>query len=356
MSTTTNLNSLRQELLRKYPQLRPQQRHASQCVWFFVLLLWISALTHFAWSAVVAKEWVSAVLVSLVLGMLYSSLGLFAHELLHGSILKTSWVTRVMAWFGFLIFGLSPELWLTWHNRVHHFNTNKSGVDPDTFGLWDEFQHYPMAGFILKRAPGSGHLLSWLYLPLNFSNQALTVMWYFLWKGDPKLYGTVNRPLAVIETLLMYAFWAVLGWQLGWRTWFLVFLVPALIANLVVSGYILVQHLFCPLTETNDPLENTLGVQTLPWLDFIHFRFSHHVEHHIFPELNHTALAELRTILRRDYPKRYRLMPHHHALRVLLAGPRVYRDAQTLWEPESRRSRDVSGTGRARGPQSQAAN
>ena len=341
-----NINSLRQELQRKYPQLRAPQRYPNQCAWFFVLAVWILAATVFTVSCVDAGQWVLAAFASVLLGGLYSSLGLFTHELLHGSILKNSVLTRVMAWFGFLIFGLSPELWLTWHNRVHHFNTNKSGVDPDTFGLWEQFQHYPMAGFILKRAPGSRHLLSWLYLPFNFSNQALTVMWYFLWKGDRKLYGAVNRGLAVFETLLMYAFWGVLAWGIGWRAWLLVFLVPAMIANLVVSSYILVQHLFCPLTETNDPLENTLGVSTSPWLDVIHFCFSHHVEHHIFPEFNHSILPGLRVLLRREYPKRYRLMSHGNALRILLSGPRVYSDANTLWEPGTRRTRDVSNVGR----------
>ncbi|MBI3542573.1 MAG: fatty acid desaturase [Deltaproteobacteria bacterium] len=337
--------SLRQEVLRKFPELKPQRRFPLQALWFAFLLPAIVALSALA-ARHAGPHALLATAEALALGLLYSSLGLLTHELLHGSILKLSPATRVISWFGFLVFGLSPEAWLTWHNRVHHFHTNEAGVDPDSFGLWRDFQKLPMSSFVLKRAPGSGHPLSWLYLPLNFNNQALTVTWYFLWKGDRRLYKTCNRPLAVAETLLMYAFWAAVAIALGGRAFVFVFLVPMLVANLVVSSYILVQHLFCPLTDENDPLENTLGVTTLRFLDLIHFRFSHHVEHHIFPEMNHAQLARARELLSREYKGRYRCMSHAKALKILLSGPRVYRDETTLLDPRTGRTLSVARMGR----------
>ena len=338
--------ALRNELLKNHPELRPGKKHPLQILWYVALagpIVGISAdLVHSMGQGAgllhIAPE-------TALLGIFWGSLGLFTHELLHGSILRVGPLVRSLAFFGFLIFGLSPSLWITWHNRVHHFHTNRSGIDPDSFGLWDYFKTLPMIDFIQKRAPGSRHLWSWIYLPLNFSNQALTVMWFMLWKGDPKLYASARRP-AVIETLSQYAIWIAFFAIAGGRAGLFVLVIPALIANLVVSSYILVQHLFCPLTDSNQPLENTLGVRALPGLDRIHFNFSHHVEHHVFPEMNHADLPEVREILMKEYGDAYRILGHRRALGILMKGPRIYRDAQTLWDPASDRSLDVSKMGR----------
>src|SRR5262249_14935016 len=150
---------------------------------------------------------------------------------------------------------------------------NSSKKDPDCFGLWEDFQKFPMSDMLLKRSPGSGHWLSLVYLPLNFSNQVLNVMWYFLWKGDPKLFGRVDRTRAVAETLAMYALWAFGGARTGGYASLFIFVIPVLISNLVLSSYILVQHLVCPLDSVNDPFENTLGVSGPEWLGRLHFRF-----------------------------------------------------------------------------------
>ena len=41
----------------------------------------------------------------------------------------------------------------------------------------------------------------------------------------------------------------------------------------------------------NDPLENSMSVTTLPVIDRLHFNFSHHVEHHLFPNMSAQARA-----------------------------------------------------------------
>jgi fatty acid desaturase len=349
MSSQT-LQSLRAEVLKKYPSLELGKLHPWQALWFVVLLGAVLILS----GEIVTRSFpvYALLLLSVLLGLTYASLGLFTHELLHGSVFGmkgkvTRALTRVMAWFGFVIFGLSPELWLRWHNQVHHFNTNRSGVDPDSFGLFEYFAKVPMSSFVLKRSPGARHWLAWVYLPLNFSNQVATVMWYFLFSGDQSLFGRVNKPVAVFETLSMYFFWAAFWMKFGWPKIFWIFIVPTLVANLVVSGYILVQHLMCPLTEVNDPFENTLGVSSMPVLDLVHFNFGHHIEHHLFPEVSSQEYPALRAFLRKEYQARYRCMPHSRALKLLLKTPRVYRDHQTLWDPSGERIYDVSQTGRS---------
>ena len=343
------LNDLRREIVSKYPNLNPGTRHPAQALWFPFLVGSIFEISaHLAGQP---RFSAGNLFFSLGLGLLYGSLGLFTHELLHGSILRidksfTGLAVRIMAWFGFLILGVSPHLWMVWHNKTHHYNTNVSAVDPDSFGFWSDFKKFPMTDMVLKRAPGSGHWLSWIYFPLNFSNQAVNVIWYFVCSIDAKTFSSLNKKVAIVETLGMYGFWAWVGFHFGMTSFTLIFLFPVLVVNLVVSGYILVQHLLCPLTQINDPFENTLGVETLAGLDWIHFHFSHHIEHHLFPEMSHVRFSELREFLKKEYPARYRCMSHWKAIRLLLSTPRVYLDSTTLFDPQGDRVFDVSNIGR----------
>ena len=338
------MNSIRNLLLKQYPELKLNQSYPEFLSHFILILL---AIGFFSLLGIKETSFsVAFLLRSIFLGLLYGSLGLLTHELLHGSVIKISLFARILAWFGFFIFGLSPELWLTWHNKVHHFNTNQSGKDPDSFGLWDDFKTFPMTQFILNRSPGSKHFLSYVYLPLNFSNQVMTVMWFMLWRGDQKLYASVHRKVAVTETLLMYCVWILFFVLFGWKSAVMTLVIPSLIANLIVSSYILVQHLFCPLAESDDPLETSLSVSTLSVLDRIHFNFSHHVEHHLFPELGHKQLPRVREILLREFPGRYRFMSHRAAIYQLMTTPRVYQNLHALFDPKTGKTVDVASVGR----------
>ena len=37
------------------------------------------------------------------------------------------------------VYGLSPDLWIIWHNHAHHGHTNTAEHDPDTFGTLERF-------------------------------------------------------------------------------------------------------------------------------------------------------------------------------------------------------------------------
>ncbi len=352
--------SLRREILEQCPELDINRSHPIQVLWFVVLAPLALGLSYGIVAADgTASSFYLKPLLSLALGSCLAILGLFAHELLHGTIIKPKSLLsrvaiRLMAWFSFLIFGLSPEVWMSWHNQVHHYHTNQSGTDPDSFGLWDDFQQLPMRQFLLNRAPGSKHWLSWLYLSLNFNNQVLSV-WYLILKGNPGVFKGMNKPLAVVETILIYLFWAGVAAKAGLVDFLWIFLVPLVVANLVESSYILVQHLLCPLSTErtlNDPLENTLGVEMIPLFKELHLHFGYHVEHHIFPEMNHSEFPRLREFLKEKYPTRYRCTSHFNAVKTLLTTPRIYENPTTLFDPISPASRarfDVSQFGLPKG-------
>lgn len=72
------------------------------------------------------------------------------------------------------------------------------------------------------------------------------------------------------------------------------------------------------------------------WLDPLHFHFSHHVEHHLFPKMGSDQAPKVRAWLQREMPDRYVCPSHARALAALYRTPRVYQDAHTLVDPLDR--------------------
>src|SRR5882724_7314487 len=54
-------------------------------------------------------------------------------SLLNGGVVRGRAAIRVVGWLGFLPFCISPQLWMGWHNRVHHNHCGQPGVDPDMY-------------------------------------------------------------------------------------------------------------------------------------------------------------------------------------------------------------------------------
>ena len=108
------------------------------------------------------------------------------------------------------------------------------------------------------------------------------------------------------------------------------YFLPLWIGYARAMAYIYTNHLLCPLTETNNPLANTLSLRVPRILDLLHLNFSHHVEHHIFPGLNSSYYPLVRTLLLKHYPDHYQLLAGSEAWRRLLSTPRHYRGATTL--------------------------
>src|ERR1041384_5237785 len=58
--------------------------------------------------------------VSLVIGGCLAGVTFVGHEAMHGGVVRGRTLIRLVGWLCFLPFVLSPQLWVAWHNRVHH--------------------------------------------------------------------------------------------------------------------------------------------------------------------------------------------------------------------------------------------
>ncbi|MCM0605636.1 MAG: fatty acid desaturase [Xanthomonadaceae bacterium] len=278
-----------------------------------------------------------SILSSLIIGIAFSVLNFFNHELLHGSMTRSLPLMRLMSYPGFFILCLSAELWRTWHNQLHHFNTNQlGGVDPDLAGDWDRLKNRKLGKLILKMIPGWRSWPSYIAMPVIFSAQCINVTWVRS-RERPKLYSSMSRKRVVTETLIYYLIWAVLLFTLSFQHFFFLFLIPMGITNIVIINYVGLPHNMRPLSQDNKPLLTAISLKS-PWiLDLIFFNFGHHCEHHVFPEANHTYLPRVRKILLKEYPHDFHLVTHWKALQAFYKTPRAYLDHDHLFDPTTLR-------------------
>ena len=278
--------------------------------------------------------WFSAPLLSLVIGMSFAGLTFLGHETLHGAIVRGRTLRHLVGWLGFLPFVVSPRLWRAWHNVVHHSHTQQPGKDPDAYPTLIEYRLSRAIRLATQIAPGLKRLRGASTPLIGFSVQSFHMLCVARGRG---FLSAKEHAYAVAETLLGVAFWTALALGTGGVVFLFAFVLPLLVANAIVMGFILTNHSLSPLSDTNDPLLNSLTVTTPRWVEWLTLGFGFHVEHHLFPAMSTRHAPEVRAVLRDLYPEKYQSMPLLRATSALHGSARVYKDATTLVDPSSGR-------------------
>jgi fatty acid desaturase len=240
---------------------------------------------------------------------------------------------NLFGWIGFGPMMIPPEFWRRWHNVAHHAHTNLGDRDPDSFGTAHRYNKHPKLANFTKLAPGSGTWYSYFFLFYSFMFHAQLVLWMQTRRREE--FKGFERNKAIRQALLCGAAWLVLAVLSGPLALFTV-LIPLMMANALGQGYILTNHMLRPQMDNNHPVDNSMSVRQLRWLDPLHFHFSHHVEHHLFPKMGSDQAPKVRAWLQREMPDRYVCPSHARALVALYQTPRVYQDAHTLVDPLDR--------------------
>ena len=144
-----------------------------------------------------------------------------------------------------------------------------------------------------------------------------------------------NRKKAIHQSYLCMAAWIALAVVSGPLAIFTV-LIPMMIINFIGQSYILTNHMLRPQMDNNHPVDNSMSVRAWRWIDPLHFHFSHHVEHHLFPKMGSDQAPKVRAWLQQEMPERYVCPSHVKAVAMLYKTPRVYQDANTLVDPLNR--------------------
>jgi fatty acid desaturase len=285
-----------------------------------------------------AKGWggmVAAPILALVIGHSFAGCAFVGHETMHGAVLRSRMPRYLVGWLCFLPFTLSPRLWVAWHNKVHHGHTMEDGVDPDSYPTLAQYKKSLATRVADYLSVGTGRWLGWVTLLIGFTGQSTQMLWRWAPKSDAV--GRRDFVLAVIETLAGIAVWTTVGFLVGGFTFLFAFVIPLMVANLIVISYILTNHSLSPMTEVNDPLVNSLSVSTPRVMARLHLNFGLHVEHHLFPSMSSAYAPLVRDELVKRWPERYQSLPLFTALKRLFVTPRVYVTATRLHDPLSGR-------------------
>lgn len=333
LALATDLSAIRAQIRDELPA-EVFRRCPARALTALILAAAIAAVTAILLS--VALPGFAALVLAVVLGVLYGSLFFLCHEVGHGSVLRQRHLQDALMWMGFLIILLPPTLWRVWHNKVHHGHTNIPDYDPDNFRTLAEYRRFRSTRLVAALTPGSGRWISLLYLPTWFTVHAQLVLWFE--SRRCRGFESLNRTRAAAETLVMAAFWATLAMQVGLWSSLLVIVIPMMLANATVMSYVVTNHFLRPLRDEADPLATSMSVTTHPWMDLIHFNFSHHVEHHLFPAMSSRYAPLVRAKLRQHWGNRFLAPAHLRALRIVFGTPRIHGECDALVDPASGRA------------------
>ena len=307
------------------------ERAPARLLWLPLHLAIIVALGTYVVRA--APPWWVAVACALAAGHSWGCLGFLAHEAMHHTLVRSRGVERLVGWFGFAPYCLSPTLWSAWHNQEHHGKTGKPKGDPDSYGTLDYWRKSAVVRALEGIAPGSGRARSAVFLFVWFSVHSLLVLVFHSRRND--YYARIARRTVYLESASMAAAWVAVIALGGARAFLFVYLLPVLTANALIMSYIATNHFLNPLTDVNDPLANSLSVTAPRWLERLHLEFGYHVEHHVFPTVSGRHARVVRAAIVGQYGDRYLAMPHGRALRLLFARPKVHATHDTLVNPRT---------------------
>ncbi|WLR42685.1 acyl-CoA desaturase [Bacillus carboniphilus] len=242
---------------------------------------------------------------SFIIGICFSGMIILSHELMHGTIVRKKWMQH---FFGAILFwpiSISPVFWIRWHNLSHHVHTQDHKHDPDikyvfaSKGIWRGIPFFIHALYKLT------------ILCISSSLYAHIVLFNHLKELPFK-----KRTIILISSFLPTISWILLLVLIGFKSWLFVYLLPLFVANYILGLYLNTQHYLNPETKVNDPLANTLTINVPRWVNWIHFNFSYHTEHHIFPGMNSKYYPLVKKQLKEKFPDLYQEMSVVEALKL----------------------------------------
>lgn len=273
-------------------------------------------------------------ILSVVIGVGFACQTFITHEGLHGGITRNKLVQNLQAYLGFAPFLLAPRIWVAWHNQTHHAITNQPG-DPDAFPTIEEYKTQTGARIAVDHfAVGPNRLRGIWTMAFGFVMQAAHQTHSIKKFKYASGFGAV---LAYIETAAMIGLWVALLVMIGFVPWLFAFLIPHMVANAIVIAFILTNHSLSPYIPINDPLITGLSVTVPKIVDRLTLNFGYHTEHHLFPAMSSRHAPLIKKLCIEHWPERYQAMPLSTALLEINRTARVYKDAVTLFDPDTGR-------------------
>ncbi len=339
------------EYARKLRPLLPDEAFASDPNKLVILVINLAILILGWGIASKLDHWSTYLLwlylpLSLIMGNSIVALLFSSHNLMHGSVIKSSRIIRLVSLFGLSMLWMPPTLWKAVHNREHHKNTN-SLADPDrnylyeqteTWGKWIQNLFVPSAEvnplwLIVGMTSAWGvHTFRNLTSVLFFNNESVDYVPASFKVSAKDRLAIAGETIVIISIHLSILFYL----QFDPIKLILSYFLPIGIGYAGVMFYIYTNHMLSPMTSINDPLLNSVSLRVPKLFDALHLNFSYHTEHHIFPGINSDYYPVVQELLNTHYPQRMNLLDAKVAWDLLRQTPRHYKNETTFtdWSGE----------------------
>lgn len=188
------------------------------------------------------------------------------HECIHSTAFKSQWCNDLLAHiFGWLV--MLPPTWFRHFHLTHHRLTNDAERDPE----------------LATAKPGNrrDYVLHMTGLPLWWSQMSLLLRNALGRNRDSFIPQKAHRRVTVEAAwfIALYAMaYQIFGEHLLW-----VWVVPALIGQPFLRGFLLAEHMGCP--KVANMFANSRTTMTSAALRFLAWNMSYHAEHHIQPAI-----------------------------------------------------------------------
>lgn len=236
-------------------------------------------------------------ILSLCLGYLWGCVGLFSHDLLHGSIIKNKPIEDLIS----LIIGvpllMTPEIWRYWHNYLHHSYFNIKTKDPD-FVKTPNQRSSKIYKVIYQLTPESRSLMSYFYVFYWFNIQSLLLQFYLRFSSNPQ-WKNVNHKKVNIQFVIQLILLTLYLNYIAINNLIFLFIIPLLLINYIPLSFIITNH-YRRNSNKNHILERATSVYVNSIHDFFTFRFGYHVEHHLLPYVPSSSFRDIHDILMKD--------------------------------------------------------
>jgi omega-6 fatty acid desaturase (delta-12 desaturase) len=272
--------------------------------------------------------WIGRVMASLLASLLMIRAFILYHDHLHGALLRSSPVARVVFWIYGLYMITPPPVWRETHN-YHHANTAKivgshvGSYMMVTTGMWADMTPRQRAFYKIMRHPTT---IVFAYLTL-----------FMYGMGISSFLRAKKKHLASLAAVLLnWALTGVLVWKFGFATFAFVMLIP-LAASMTIGGYLFyAQHNFPDVvihkrdkwSYTRAAIDSSSYMEMGPLMRFFCGNIGFHHVHHLNSMIPFYRLPEaMQSIPELRDPPKTSLAPAEIAACFRLK----------LWDPELQR-------------------
>ena len=207
-----------------------------------------------------------------------------AHETIHRTAFRSRWLNDVVSWISGAPLVLPPEFFRAFH-FAHHRYTQDPARDPELAG------------------PPKDSLGAYLWhltgLPYWYERIGSSLRHALTGKVDEPFVTARQRPVLVREARLLWAFYlaiAIVSLAFGSLAAVWLWLLPALIAQPLLRGYLMAEHGGCP--QVPDMLRNTRTTRSNALVRWLAWNMPYHVEHHAYPAVPFHALPAAHEVLK----------------------------------------------------------